>query len=172
MFDNIKAYQNTNINWTRSQAEIMKLLEGKEIRETRFTNISYETAQKAGLEMQENTTAIMLEFFKPTQISDRVGGTIPVRIIIPNIPDEDRKKNQAYRIFFWYLKTKFEAIETGLIEFEQEFMPHIALGKGSGAGTIWRTFKEKMLPKIISGEVSDIGLLEAPKKNDKQNRTN
>ncbi len=162
MFDNVKAYQSTSINWAKSQAQIMKLLEAQEIKETRFTNISYETALRAGLEMAEDTSAIMLEFFKPTQLSDGVAGTIPIRIIIPNIPDEERKKNQAYRIFFWYLKTKFEVIDTGLIEFEQEFMPHIALGKGSGAGTIWKAFKQKMLPKIISGEVSDIKMLGEP----------
>lgn len=167
MFENVKAYQNTNINWVRSQADLMKLLEAREIRETRFTNISYETALRAGLEMIEDTSAIMLEFFKPTELSDGVGGTIPVRIIIPNIPNDERKKNQAYRIFFWYLKTKFEAIDTGLIEFEQEFMPHIALGKGGGVGTMWRAFKEKMLPQIISGKASDIRMLEGPKdKND------
>ena len=166
MFDNVKAYQNTSINWARSQAQIMQLLEEREIRETRFTNISYETAIKAGLEMVEDTTAIMLEFFKPIQLSDGVGGTIPVRIIIPNVPIDERKKNQAYRIFFWYLKTKFEAIDTGLIEFEKEFMPHIALGKGSGAGTMWAAFKAKMLPRIISGEASDIKMLEDPKKKD------
>ena len=42
-------------------------------------------------------------------------------------------------------------------------MPHIALGKGSGAGTIWAAFKAKMLPRIISGEASDIKMLEDPK---------
>ena len=92
-----------------------------------------------------------------------MGGTIPIKIIIPNIPNDEKRKNQAYRIFYWYLKTKFEAVETGLIEFEQEFMPHIALGKDGGIGNVWRAFKEKMLPKIISGESSSINLLEPPK---------
>ena len=163
MFENVKAYQSTGINWSKSQAQLMKLLEMRDIKETRFTNIFYDTALRAGLEMKEDTCAIMLEFFKPTQLVNGVGGTIPIRIIIPNVPNEERKKNQAYRIFYWYLKTKFEAIDTGLIEFEQEFMPHIALGKGGGVGTMWQVFKEKMLPKIISGEASDIKMLEESK---------
>ncbi len=166
MFTNVKSYKNTSINWAKSQAQIMRLLEEKGIKETRFTNISYETAVRGGMEMQENTSAIMLEFFKPITLSSGVGGTVPVRIIIPNVPEEDRRKNQAYRIFYWYLKTKFEAIDTGLIEFEQEFMPHIALGKGKGVGNVWQMFKEKMLPRILKGEVSDISLLEAPKDKD------
>jgi len=101
----------------------MRLLENKGIKETRFTNISYETALRARLQMQEGTCAIMLEFFKPTELADGLGGTIPIKIIIPNVPNDEKRKNQAYRIFYWYLKTKFEAVETGMIEFEQEFMP-------------------------------------------------
>lgn len=116
--------------------------------------------------MQEDTCAIMLEFFKPIQLADGVGGTVPIRIIIPNIPADEKRKNQAYRIFYWYLKTKFEAIDTGLIEFEQEFMPHIAIGKGNPMSNMWQAFKEKMLPRIMSGESADVNLLEPPKNKD------
>jgi hypothetical protein len=42
-------------------------------------------------------------------------------------------------------------------------MPHIALGKAGGIGNVWRAFKDKMLPKILSGESSKITLLEPPK---------
>lgn len=164
MLENISSYKNTSVNWVRSQGQIMKLLEERDIVETRFTNISHKTATRAGLQMQEDTNAIMLEFLKPTAIADGVSGSIPIRIIIPNIPEDEKKRNQAYRIFYWYLKTKFEAVDTGLIEFEQEFMPHIALGKGDGIGTVYRAFKEKILPKIISGEEADINLLPPPKK--------
>ena len=163
MFTNVKSYKSTGINWTKSQGEIMRLLENKGIKETRFTNISYETALRARLQMQEDTGAIMLEFFKPTELADGLGGTIPIKIIIPNVPNDEKRKNQAYRIFFWYLKTKFEAVETGLIEFEQEFMPHIAIGKGGGLGNVWQAFKEKMLLQIVSGETTSINLLEPPK---------
>jgi hypothetical protein len=159
MFTNVTAYKSTSIDWAKSQAQIMKLLEDRGIKETRFTNISFETAQRAGFDMKKGTSAIMLEFFRPTQVASGVGGTIPIRIIIPNIPEEERAKRQAYRIFYWYLKTKFEAVETGLIEFEQEFMPHIALGKGGVMTNMWQQFKKKMLPSIVSGERSDIALL-------------
>ena len=162
MFQNVKAYKNTSIDWTKSQGEIMKLLSMRGIKETRFTNISFETASKAGLDIQKDCEAIMLEFFKPIELSSGMGGTIPIRIIIPNIPEDEQKKRQAYRIFFWYLKTKFEAVDTGLIEFEQEFMPHIALGKGQGVGNVWQTFKKKLLPEIMSGKSADINLLEPP----------
>ena len=41
---------------------------------------------RAGFEMQRDTCAIMLEFFKPIQLSDGVGGTIPIKIITPFAP--------------------------------------------------------------------------------------
>lgn len=167
MLENVSSYKNTSVNWLKSQGQIMKLLEDRGIKETRFTNISFETATRAGFQMKKDTSAIMLEFFKPIQLADGLGGTIPIRIVIPNIPQDDRLKNQAYRIFYWYLKTKFEAVDTGLIEFEQEFMPHIALGKGSGVGNVWQAFKEKILPRITSGEDADINLLPEPKKIEK-----
>ena len=159
MLQNVKSYKNTSVNYMQSQAKIGKLLEDRDIKETRFTNISFETARRAGLIMEEGTTAIMLEFFKPTQIADGLSGTIPIKIIIPNIPDNEKQKNQCYRIFYWYLKTKFEAVDTGLVEFEQEFMPHIALGKGNPLGNLWNSFKDKLLPGITSGRQADINLL-------------
>ena len=115
MFTNVQSYKSTTINWTKSQGEIMRLLENKGIKETRFTNISYETALRARLQMHEGTCAIMLEFFKPTELADGLSGTIPIKIIIPNVPNDEKRKSHAYRIFFWYLKTKFEAVETVLI---------------------------------------------------------
>ena len=160
MLENIKNYKNTSIDWTKSQGEIIKLLEKRGINETRFTNLSYETMKNSGVNMKKDTCAIMLEFMKPIQLEGGVGGILPIKIIIPNIPNNEKLKKQAYRIFWHYLKNKFIGIDAGLIEFEQEFMPHIALGKGSGVSTMWQAFKNKMLPQIISGEKSDIKLLE------------
>ena len=160
MLKDIKNYKNTSIDWTKSQGEIIKLLEKRGINETRFTNLSYETMKKAGVNMGEDTCAVMLEFMKPIKLDGGIGGILPIKIIIPNIPNNEKLKRQAYRIFWHYLKNKFIGIDAGLIEFEQEFMPHIAIGKGSGVGTMWQAFKNKMLPQIISGEKSDIKLLE------------
>ena len=160
MLENIKNYKNTSIDWTKSQGEIIKLLESRGIKETRFTNLSFETMKGSGIDMEENTCAVMLEFMKPIQLDGCVGGTLPIKIIIPNIPNDEKLKRQAYRIFWHYLKNKFIGIDARLIEFEQEFMPHIAIGKGSGVGTMWQEFKNKLLPQIVSGEKSDIKLLE------------
>lgn len=167
MLKNVKAYRGTDIHWSRSQAEIQKLLEKYGIDETRFTTLSHDTLAKAGFKTESDSVAMMIEFFKVTSLASGVGGKVPIKIIIPNIPNEDKYKNQAYRIVLWYLKTKFEAVETGLIEFEQEFLAHIALGKGNGVGTMWQAFKEKIFPAIASGRQADISMLEPPRNDNK-----
>jgi hypothetical protein len=160
MLKDVKSFKNTKIDWGKSQSDIIKLLETRGITETRFTNIGYETARNAGIVMQKETSAVMLEFMKPITLDGGVGGVLPIKMIIPNIPNDDKLKRQAYRIFWHYLRNKFIGIDSGLIEFEQEFMPHIAIGKGNGIGNLWQAFKSKMLPAIVSGEKSDIKLLE------------
>ena len=150
-----KSYKNTNINWTRSQGLILKLLESREIQEIRFTQLSWETIHTAGVTMEKDTYALMIEFLKLVP-----SGKIPIRIFVPNLVNNNEKlRNQAYRVLFWYLKTKFEAIDTGLVEFEQEFMPHISLGKGNGLMNVFYAFKQKILPSIASGQKADIQFL-------------
>ena len=112
--------------------------------------------------MEEDTNAIMLEFIKILTSKDGITGKVPIQVVIPSIPNDEKSKNQAYRVFLWYLKTKFEAIETGLVEFEQEFMPHIAIGNHSGFRSIYQAFKHTILPKIMRGEDTNIHLLEPP----------
>ena len=163
MLQNVKSYKNTSVHWSKSQGEIIRVLESRGIDETRFTNISSDTAKKAGINMEKNTIAVMLEFNKKITLDGGISGSLPVRMIIPNIPQDEKLRNQAYRIFWHYLKNKFIGIDSGLIEFEEEFMPHIALGRGSG--NMWTNFKNKMLPKIMSGEDPDVSLLEPPKNN-------
>lgn len=164
MLEDVKNFKNTKIDWGRTQADIIKLLEARGIVETRFTNIGYQTAIKVGLVMKKDTSAIMLEFMKPITLDGGMSGILPIKMIIPNIPTDEKLKRQAYRIFWHYLKNKFIGIDSSLIEFEQEFMPHIALGRGNMMSNMWQVFKQKMLPSIVSGKNADINLIEAPKK--------
>jgi hypothetical protein len=40
MLQNVSAYKNTSVHWSKSQAEIQKLLDKYDIQETRFSNLS------------------------------------------------------------------------------------------------------------------------------------
>lgn len=162
----LKSYKNTTVNWGRSQIQIQELLEKRQAKDVRFTNISHETAEQGGLIMERNTSAIMVEFFKLRNLDGGVAGKVPVRIIIPNVPVEnERVRNQMYRLLFWYLKNKFDAVDTGLVDFEQEFLPHLMIKDKSGfVGTVWQALKKPYEAMIGSGETDLLNALPAPKK--------
>ena len=150
---NVSAYKNTSVSWAKTQAQLMEYLEDKECRDVRFSTISWESAEKGGLVMEQDTHAIMIEFFRLTQLESGASGKIPVRVLIPNVPDDEKRRNQAYRLLFWYLKSKFEAVETGLVDFEQEFLPHLMIKDKSGfVGRVWDMLKKPYEHMIESGE--------------------
>ncbi len=161
---NVSSYKNTSVNWARTQAQLMEYLELKECRDVRFSTISWDSAEKGGLVMEKDTHAIMIEFFRLTQLESGTAGKIPVRVLIPNVPDDERRRNQAYRLLFWYLKSKFEAVETGLVDFEQEFLPHLMIRDKSGfVGRVWDMLK-KPYEAMLEGKETDLyRALPAPK---------
>ena len=63
----------------------------------------------------------------------------------------EREQMQKLRALYWYLKSKLEAIEFGLVDIEQEFLPYL-LTKGG------RTVYEE-----LPTDVAIQWLLEAPK---------
>lgn len=165
MLENVKAYKTTSVNWSRSQAELMRLLETRGAKDIRFTNVSWESAERGGLVMKRGTFAVMIEFFRMATLEGGTSGKIPVRIIVPNVPEDERYRNQAYRLLYWYLKSKFEAVETGLVDFEQEFLPHLIIKDKSGfVGTVWQMFKKPYEAMIGSGETDLLQALPEPKK--------
>ena|SRR6266404_3127063 len=156
----LKSYKGTDVHWGRSQAQIVGMLNSRGIEDVQFTNISHDTAAKNGLEMREGTVAIVLVFQKQEVMPDGVSGNIPVRIVIPNVNTDGRALNQYYRVLYWYLKSKFEAIDTGLVEFAEEFMPHLQIaGKNGGIRRLWDTFRGNYYKSISSGEQGNSNLL-------------
>lgn len=172
MLDSVKAYKTTTVNWMRSQAQIMELLEQQSVHDIRFSNISWESANQGGLVMKKDTYAIMIEFFRLTTLEGGTSGKLPVRIIIPNIPlNNDQVKNQMYRLLFWYLKTKFEAVQTGLVDFEQEFLPHLMIKDKSGfIGTVWQMMRKPYEAMLKSGEMNVLSMLPEPRGEDHDER--
>lgn len=43
---------------------------------------------------------------------------------------DDRQQRQNLRALYWYLKAKIEAIEFGIVDLEQEFMPYLLAASG------------------------------------------
>jgi hypothetical protein len=168
--ESVTSYKNTSVNWMRTQAQLTQLLEQQEVKDIRFTNISWETAERGGVLMEKNTYAIMIEFFRLTKLETGLTGKVPVRIIIPNVPtDDDKLRNQMYRLLFWYIKSKFEAVATGLVDFEQEFLPHLMIKDKSGfVGTVWQMMKKPYENLISSGETDLLKALPEPKEREEK----
>lgn len=145
----MKAYKDTDVHWTRSQSLIVKMLNDRGIYEMRFTNLK----DKFALEFSVLDESISK---KP----------VAVRIVVPLIMFGDNEKarekdlNRLHRVLFYHLKAKFVAIESGLTEFMEEFMPHLVIMDREGNST---TVGQKLLPQykqnLESGEQKEFKLL-------------
>lgn len=75
------------------------------------------------------------------------GRTVAFRLTISY--EDDRERKQRLRALYWYLKTKVEAVQFGLVDLEQEFLPYLLTDND-------QTIYERL-------GVSKLPLLEAPK---------
>jgi hypothetical protein len=62
-------------------------------------------------------------------------------------------------MLYWYLKSKFEAINTGLVEFAEEFMAHLQIQDRTGLARLWDRFKRGFYKAIGDGSMPDTNLL-------------
>ena len=148
----MRPYRNTKVNWGRSQAAILKLLNQRGIFQTRFTNLENKFAVEFLAQVKENE--------KP----------VGVRILVPiNYKGEDEKKreqelNVLHRVLFYHLKAKFTAIESNLTEFMEDFMPHlIIMDKNGNSTTLGQAILPQYKESLESGKQKDFKLLEEPK---------
>lgn len=149
-----KSYQGTKVNWAKSQTQIVKELNNRDIYESRFTNL----ADKFVLEFRVQET-------KKIILGIGAAKGITVRIVVPFQASTDPKKrenelNRLHRILLNHIKAKFVAIENGVTEFMEEFMPHLVIMNRQGDST---TMGQALLPQykksIESGEQKDFNLL-------------
>lgn len=141
----MKSYKKTKVSWVKTQMKIVKLLNSKKIFETRFTNIQ---------------DKFLLEFRVTTESKP-----IAIRIIVPlRSQDTESKKeqelNQMNRVLFHHLKAKFTAIECGLTEFMEEFMPHlIIMDKNGNSTTMGQTLLPQYNESLENGQQKPFNLL-------------
>ena len=118
-----RPYEDTAVSWTKSQADLASLFAKHDIVSTRFTNY-------AG--------AAIVEFMLPKN-------QWPVRLTVTvkaqgSKAADARELNRIWRVVYWFIKSKLEAIETGLTEMEREWLPYIAIGDS--------TFGDRALPEM------------------------
>lgn len=122
-----RKFEGTAIHWTKTQAQLMDFLTKEGIKSTRFTN------------MEEG---VVLEFIAYEKASKR---PIPIRMKLPLPKNDDREINRIYRVFYWYLTNKFEAVRSGIVEeITREFLPYIAFKTKNGVdSTLYEALKEE-----------------------------
>ncbi len=147
----VKSYKQTSVNWGKSQAQIVKVLEQQGIKDVRFTFL-------------QTRNELICEFNYPTEIENK-DVLLGVRILlpVPTLKNQDQAKNQIHRALFYYLKTKFEALNFGLVEFAQEFMPHLVIfDKQGNSKTLYEIFNPQYQKGLLSGQQGEIKLLPGP----------
>ena len=148
----MNAYKHTQVSWAKSQTSIVKLLNAHKIYQTRFTNLE----DKFAIEFMANVP----ESPKP----------VGVRILVPiKYKGNDEKKrtqelNSLHRVLFHHLKAKFIAIESGLTEFMEEFMPHlIVMDKKGNSTTMGQVLLPQYKSSLDNGQQKEFKLLQEPK---------
>jgi hypothetical protein len=137
------AYKTTKVEWMKSQCETTKLLEKYGIRDCRFTYMGSENL-------------LVLEFVKREKL-DGVDSPIAVRLVVPGVTDKNR--NQMYRAVYYYLKSKFEALAFGFIEFAQEFFPHLVLSDGRRTATVYEIMGPQYKEQVLTGGNRPLSLM-------------
>lgn len=138
-----KAYEDTNVPKARSQEQIEKMLRKFGVQAVRFTSFpSYAT----------------LEFVR----KEKDGRLSPYRIVVkPKVqsyaryPDKelDRAERQVWRVAYWWLKSKIEAIDFGLVEFQEDFLPYLMVTNSQGrSDTAGRMITERLGGLMTSPE--------------------
>ena len=133
-----KAYEDTRVSINLSKEQIEKLLKKFDVVATRFT--SYPAFAE-------------LAFVRKS--GERF---IPYRVVVkakikpsPRSVDREmeRAERQVWRVVYWWLKSKLEAIDFGLVEFEQELLPYMLVTDKGKDRTVAEVIFER-LGKAIS----------------------
>lgn len=121
-----RKFEGTSIHWTKTQAQLMEFLAAEGIKNSRFTNLE---------------EGVVLEFIA----YEKSKKPVPIRMKLPLPKNDEKEINRIYRVFYWYLTNKFEAVRSGIIEeITREFLPFIAYKTRDGVDTtLYEALKEE-----------------------------
>ena len=105
----LPSYANTTVPAGRSREVIEELLRRVGVDAFRWTTIN-------------ETEGIEFRWPRPE------GSPIAFRLLIHF--ESPSQRAQMLRVLYWYLKSKIEAVEAGLVDMEQEFLPHMLMPSG------------------------------------------
>lgn len=104
----LQSYVNTAVPPHKSKEQVEELLQRVGAVGFRWSSFQGRETLEAGLEWE--------------------GITMAFRLVVNY--EDDRERKQKLRALFWYLKAKVEAIQFGLVDLEQEFLPYMLTSSG------------------------------------------
>ena len=125
----LRSYAETKVSPGQSRDTIEKLLRRIGVDIFRWTS----TADAEGIEFR---------WPRPE------GAPVGFRLVIHF--DTARERAQMLRALFWYLKAKIEAIEFGLLDVEQAFLPHMLT---PGGQTVYDRIREGDMEALIGPDI-------------------
>ena len=134
-------YETTQVPVDKSQAQIRTLLNTHKVEVIRFTSFPAYALIEFGRRATKESPLIGYQL----TITPRLGNfnTDPINAA-------DKAERQVWRVAYWWFKSKFEALDFGLVEFEQEFLPYIMLNVGGKQSTVAQAFFENMAGRLRS----------------------
>jgi len=125
----LPSYASTRVAPGQSRDGIEKLLERIGVDLFRWTTMA-------------NTEGI--EFRWPRPEGEPIGFRFAIHF------DSPAKRAQMLRVLYWYLKSKIEAIELGLVDVEQEFFPQMLT---QGGRTVYESVQERGLEELVGPDL-------------------
>lgn len=129
----LKAFANTKIDVFKTQQDLETLLLKRGITASRWTHFS-ETKETAGIVRFE------FEWQRAQQIRDVKHQPLSFRIDVeykgelgPAGGQRGTTREQGARALYWHVKNLFDAIDFGIVDLEQAFMPYLVLPSGETA---------------------------------------
>jgi len=100
--------------------------------------------RRVGVEVWRWTTGPAvegIEFALPRPGKADVGYRLVIRF------ENQAERGRMLRVLYWYLKSKIEAIEEGLVSMEQEFLSHMLM---PGGDTVYEAVAAEGLERLVA----------------------
>lgn len=123
-------YKTTTVPWERTKGQIEKLLNDYGVEGTQWTNYKGKEDLKfiVNAEVQGVYRELMIQVEPPQMfIRKRVPRQGMVKM---------ENKNQAYRLLYYWIKSKLEAVMWGLSTIEKEFLSQVTVALPDGTTTV------------------------------------
>lgn len=148
----LKAFANTKIDSFKTQTDLENLLAKRGVRASRWTHF----AEVKGVPGQMR---FEFEWQPPQKIRDVARPPLSFRIDIgykgelgPQGGQRGTTREQAARALYWHVKNLLDAVDFGIVDLEQAFMPYLLLNNG-------QTAYEKVGAQLLELQAGDLPLL-------------